>query len=130
MTDAISVDLRRTLKRLKLSPMLETLPERLVLARQRKTPHQDFLELVLSDEVSRREPLLVPEGATDCARVVDVESVGVNCVRDDVDTGRGHVVEIADGTRDERRDRDSLVTEPVQDERTDAFPGGAHCARG
>src|SRR5688500_11641816 len=38
MTDTISVDLKRTLKRLKLSPMLDTLPERLVLARQRKTP--------------------------------------------------------------------------------------------
>jgi DNA replication protein DnaC len=55
MTDVISADLRRTLKRLKLSPMLDTLPERLVLARQRKTPHQDFLELVLSDEVARRD---------------------------------------------------------------------------
>jgi hypothetical protein len=29
--------------------------ERLTLARQQKLPHQDFLELVLSDEVSRRD---------------------------------------------------------------------------
>jgi DNA replication protein DnaC len=35
--------------------MLDTLPERLLLARQQKIPHQDFLLLVLSDEVSRRE---------------------------------------------------------------------------
>ncbi|MCA9542036.1 MAG: ATP-binding protein, partial [Myxococcales bacterium] len=34
--------------------MLDTLPERLTLARQRKLTHQDFLILVLSDEVQRR----------------------------------------------------------------------------
>ena len=58
-TDAISPDLKTTLRRLKLSPMLDTLPERLVLARQQKMPHQDLLLLVLSDEVSRRESLAV-----------------------------------------------------------------------
>ena len=55
MTDTISLELRQTLRRLKLGPILETLPERLILARQQKLPHQDFLELVLSDEVSRRD---------------------------------------------------------------------------
>ncbi len=40
---------------LKLSPMLATLPERLTLARQQHMPHQDFLELALSDEVERRD---------------------------------------------------------------------------
>src|SRR5947208_9179739 len=58
-TDAISPDLKATLRRLKLSRMLDTLPERLVLARQQKMPHQDLLLLVLSDEVSRRESLAV-----------------------------------------------------------------------
>jgi DNA replication protein DnaC len=58
-TDVISPDLKTTLRRLKLSPMLDTLPERLVLARQQKMPHQDLLLLVLSDEVSRRESLAV-----------------------------------------------------------------------
>ena len=53
--DTISTDLKAVLRRLRLSPMLETLPERLVLARQQKTPHQDFLLLILADEVSRRE---------------------------------------------------------------------------
>ena len=43
------------LRRLKLGLMLETLPERLVLARQTHIPHQDFLELVLADEVARRD---------------------------------------------------------------------------
>ena len=56
-TDAISPDLKTTLRRLKLSRMLDTLPERLVLGRQQKMPHQDLLLLVLSDEVSRRESL-------------------------------------------------------------------------
>ena len=54
-TDAISPDLKTVLRRLKLSRMLDTLPERLVVARQQKMPHQDWLLLVLSDEASRRE---------------------------------------------------------------------------
>jgi len=53
--DVISTDLKATLKRLKLGPILETLPERLALARQQKIPHQDFLLLVLSDEAQRRD---------------------------------------------------------------------------
>jgi DNA replication protein DnaC len=56
-TDAISIDLRSVLRRLKLGRMLDTLPERLVLARQQKMPHQDFLLLVLGDEASRRDSL-------------------------------------------------------------------------
>lgn len=51
----ISDELKQVLRRLRLSPMLDTLPERLVLARQRKMPHQDFMLTVLSDEVNRRE---------------------------------------------------------------------------
>ena len=53
--DPISPDLKSVLKRLKLSRMLDTLPERLVLARQQKMPHQDFLLLALGDEASRRD---------------------------------------------------------------------------
>jgi DNA replication protein DnaC len=55
MPEVISTELRQVLRRLKLSPVLETLPERLQLARQQKLPHHDFLELVLSDEVARRD---------------------------------------------------------------------------
>lgn len=55
MTETISTELRGTLKRLRLSPMLETLPERIVLARQNKIAYQDFLELILSDEIGRRD---------------------------------------------------------------------------
>lgn len=53
--DPIDPDLKKILKRLKLGRMLDTLPERLTLARQQKMPHQDFLVLTLGDEVSRRE---------------------------------------------------------------------------
>ncbi len=52
---AVSPELRRMCRRLKLSPILETLPERAALARQRHLPHTEFLELVLSDEVTRRD---------------------------------------------------------------------------
>lgn len=55
--DTVVPDLKTVLKRLKLGRMLDTLPERLVLARQQKMPHQDFLTLVLSDEASRRDGL-------------------------------------------------------------------------
>ena len=56
-TDTISPDLRATLRRLKLGRLLDTLPDRLVLARQQKMPHQDFLLLLLNDEISRRDSL-------------------------------------------------------------------------
>ena len=54
-TEAISPDLKAVLRRLKLSPILDTLPERLTLARQQKIPFQDVFLLVLQDEVSRRD---------------------------------------------------------------------------
>ncbi|HEY5656905.1 MAG TPA: ATP-binding protein [Myxococcota bacterium] len=54
-TDVISSDLKAVLRRLKLSPILHTLPERLTLARQQKMAHQDFFLLVLADEVARRD---------------------------------------------------------------------------
>src|SRR5436190_4798789 len=53
--DPVSPDLKSVLKRLRLGRMIDTLPERLVLARQQKMPHADFLLLALGDEVSRRD---------------------------------------------------------------------------
>jgi DNA replication protein DnaC len=53
--DTISPDLKTVLRRLRLSPILAALPERLLLAREQKMPHQDFMLLVLGDEVSRRD---------------------------------------------------------------------------
>jgi DNA replication protein DnaC len=55
MAGQVSPDLRTTLRALKLGQMLDTLPERLTLARQQKMTHADFLELILADEVTRRE---------------------------------------------------------------------------
>jgi len=55
LSDPISADLKQTLRALKLGKLLDTLPERLTLARQQNLPHADFLHLVLADEVSRRD---------------------------------------------------------------------------
>jgi hypothetical protein len=55
LTDPVSPDLRRHLRTLKLGQLLAVLPDRLTLARQQKLPHADFLELLLADEVTRRE---------------------------------------------------------------------------
>jgi DNA replication protein DnaC len=54
-TEVISLDLKTTLRRLKLSGVLHTMPERLALARAQTMAYQDFLLLLLSDEVSRRD---------------------------------------------------------------------------
>ncbi len=54
--ETIPTDLRSILRRLKLGRM-DTLPERLALARSQKMTHADFLVLVLGDEVSRRDGL-------------------------------------------------------------------------
>ena len=53
--DPIGADLTRALKALKLGRMCQTLPERLALARQRKLSHTASLELILDDEITRRE---------------------------------------------------------------------------
>ena len=53
-TEAISTDLKQLLRRLKLGPMANSLPERIMLARQNHTPYQDFLIQIFSDEVDRR----------------------------------------------------------------------------
>ena len=53
--EPISTDLKRVLRQLKLSPMLDTLPERLILAKQQHLSHVGFLELVLADEAIRRD---------------------------------------------------------------------------
>jgi DNA replication protein DnaC len=55
VTDPISPDLKQILRALKLGKLADTLPERLTLARQQHLAHADFLELVLADEVSRRD---------------------------------------------------------------------------
>lgn len=51
----IQTELKSVLKRLKLSGILATLPDRWAYARQEKLDYTQFLELVLSDEVERRD---------------------------------------------------------------------------
>ena len=52
---ATTAELRPLLKRLKLGPMLDTLPERIALARRDGLDYADFLQIILADEVSRRD---------------------------------------------------------------------------
>ena len=51
----IPPELKAVLKRLRLSGILATLPDRWAYARQEKMDYPRFLELVLSDEVERRD---------------------------------------------------------------------------
>lgn len=52
---AVSAELKAVLRQVKLGRCLDTLPERLALAKARNMGHAEFLELVMSDEVTRRE---------------------------------------------------------------------------
>jgi DNA replication protein DnaC len=55
LPDPVSGELKQLLRALKLGKLLDTLPERLSLARQQHLAHADFLELLLADEVTRRD---------------------------------------------------------------------------
>ena len=52
---ALSSDLVTALKRLKLGRIVETLPDRLVLADKQDMTFDDLLLLVLTDEITRRD---------------------------------------------------------------------------
>ena len=52
-----TTELKPLLKRLKLGAMLNTLPERLALARRDQLDYAAFLQILLADEVGRRETL-------------------------------------------------------------------------
>jgi DNA replication protein DnaC len=54
-TNSIDPDLHQALKRLKLGKMLDTLPERLAIAKQQKMAHQELMLLVFHDEIARRD---------------------------------------------------------------------------
>ena len=51
----VSAELKALMRRLKLGQLIDTLPERLALARTNRLPHHDFLELLFADEVTRRD---------------------------------------------------------------------------
>lgn len=55
VTPGLDPDLAATLRRLKLGQLVDTLPERLALAKTNKLSHAEFLQIVLSDEVTRRD---------------------------------------------------------------------------
>jgi DNA replication protein DnaC len=85
----VTAELRSILSRLKLGQMMSTLPERMLTARQSSMSHADFLEMVLADEVARRDvassglrarsahldPLMVAEAWDDSAKVTFDSSV-------------------------------------------------------
>jgi len=52
---SVSAELKILMRRLKLGRLLDTLPERLALARQHDLTHMEFLEQLFSDEVQRRD---------------------------------------------------------------------------
>lgn len=52
---SVTAELKPLLKRLKLGAMLDTLPERLSLARRDQLDYAVFLQILLADEVSRRD---------------------------------------------------------------------------
>jgi DNA replication protein DnaC len=51
----IRTEMKQVLKRLRLSGVLFTLTERVSYARGQKLSYEEFLELVLSDEIERRD---------------------------------------------------------------------------
>lgn len=55
LTPSVSPELRALMRRLKLGRLLDTLPERVALARQGELGHLEFLEALFSDEVTRRD---------------------------------------------------------------------------
>ena len=52
---SVAPELKALMRRLKLGRLLDTLPERLALARQHQLTHTQFLEQLFSDEVQRRD---------------------------------------------------------------------------
>ena len=52
---SVSPELKVLMRRLKLGRLLDTLPERLALARSHDLAHLEFLEQLFSDEVQRRD---------------------------------------------------------------------------
>lgn len=89
---SVTTELKPLLKRLKLGAMLDTLPERLVLARRDQLDYAAFLQILLADEVSRRdnrnlEIRLQKAGFEDICRLEDFDwNAGITLDRRLVDT--------------------------------------------
>jgi hypothetical protein len=65
----VSAELKALMRRLKLGQLLDTLPERLALARANRLSHHDFLELLFADGVTRRDR----ESATRCVKAAHLD---------------------------------------------------------
>jgi DNA replication protein DnaC len=55
LTPTVSPELKVLMRKLKLGQLINTLPERLALARSHDLTHAEFLEQLFSDEVTRRD---------------------------------------------------------------------------
>lgn len=71
-TTALEPELRAALKKLKLGKLIDTLPERLVLAQKGKMGYQEMLLLVLHDEIDRRESTATTRRAHDAGLEPDM----------------------------------------------------------
>jgi hypothetical protein len=71
MTDPISPDLKTVMRRLRRGKLLDTLPERLALARQQKVAHQDTSA---SRAIAHGAPRRAPHGELLTASIDDVET--------------------------------------------------------
>ena len=89
---SVTAELKPLLKRLKLGAVMDTLPERLVLARRDQLDYAAFLQILLADEVGRRdnrnlEVRLQKAGFEEICRLDDFDwSAGVTLDRRLVDT--------------------------------------------
>jgi len=89
---SVTTELKPLLKRLKLGAMMDTLPERLTLARRDQLDYAAFLQILLADEVSRRdnrnlEIRLQKAGFEEICRLDDFDwTAGVTLDRRLVDT--------------------------------------------
>ena len=89
---SVTTELKPLLKRLKLGAMMDTLPERLVLARRDQLDYAAFLQILLADEVGRRdnrnlEIRLQKAGFEEICRLDDFDwTAGVTIDRRLVDT--------------------------------------------
>lgn len=64
-TPIVSAELTRAMKQLRLGKLLDTLPERLALAKKDAMPIEDFLLLLLTDEIERRRSSAAARRADD-----------------------------------------------------------------
>jgi len=67
----ITNELKQTLKRLRLSGLLATLPERAAYAKGTKLSYTEFLELLLNDEIQRRQDTAVERRLKSAAVDID-----------------------------------------------------------